>query len=231
MKALKAVTMIVLVLGVIAVGALSLWLGRGIKVAVERFGPGIVGAPVTVGSVILTPWSGRGSIQNLVIGNPPGYKGAHALSVAPSRPRSPRRSPPIRPSSSVVVREPRFTKWGRGGNHASPAHAEGLKASRRPPPDGGGSPFIGMLPTGGFVAFPRPRSASRPNPLPGSISAISAARAVSARPSEFSARSHSAGKAASANEGAGDAAPSVMGRSAVWRAMSVLSASVSSHAC
>ena len=48
MKALKAVILFVVVLGVIAVGAVSLWLGHGVKLAVERYGPDIVGAPVTV---------------------------------------------------------------------------------------------------------------------------------------------------------------------------------------
>jgi len=81
MKALKALLMFAVVLGMIVAGALSLWLGRGVKLAMERFGPGIIGAPVSVGAVVLTPWSGRGAITNLVIGNPPGYKGAHALKV------------------------------------------------------------------------------------------------------------------------------------------------------
>ena len=81
MKALKAVLLFAVILGTIAVAAASHWLGRGVKAAIERYGPGIVGAPVTVGSVLLTPWSGRGAITNLVIGNPPGFKGPHALSV------------------------------------------------------------------------------------------------------------------------------------------------------
>lgn len=81
MKALKAALMFLVVLGVIAAGAVSLWLGRGVKLAVERYGPELVGAPVTVGAVTLAPWSGRGAIKDLVIGNPPGFKGAHALSA------------------------------------------------------------------------------------------------------------------------------------------------------
>lgn len=81
MKALKAALMFAVVLGLIAAAAASMWMGRGVKLAVETYGPGIVGAPVTVGSVMLAPWSGSGSIKNLVIGNPPGFKGAHALKV------------------------------------------------------------------------------------------------------------------------------------------------------
>lgn len=79
MKALKAALLFAVVLGVIASGAVSMWLGRGVKLAVERYGPALVGAPVSVGAVILSPWSGRGTLRNLVIGNPPGFKGAHAL--------------------------------------------------------------------------------------------------------------------------------------------------------
>lgn len=81
MKAMKAALLFAVVLGVIAAGAASMWLGRGVKLAVETYGPGIVGAPVTVGTVTLAPWSGRGAIRDLVVGNPPGFKGAHALKV------------------------------------------------------------------------------------------------------------------------------------------------------
>lgn len=81
MKPLKAALLFAVVLGVIASGAVSLWLGRGVKLAVERYGPAYVGAPVAVGAVVLSPWSGRGTLRDLVIGNPPGFKGAHALTA------------------------------------------------------------------------------------------------------------------------------------------------------
>lgn len=162
MKVLKAVIMFVVVLGIIAVGAVSLWLGRGVKVAVERYGPGIVGAPVTVGAVILAPWSGRGSIQNLVIGNPPGFKGAHALSVGSVEVK-------IKLSSlatdtivveSIVVREPEILfEMGDHGNNLSrlQRNAEGAKgkAASSPASSGGGkSLFIkDLLVTGGQVVL------------------------------------------------------------------------------
>lgn len=120
MKALKAALMFAVVLGAIAAGAVSLWLGRGVKLAVERYGPALVGAPVTVGAVILTPWSGRGAIKDLVVGNPPGFKGARALSVGSVEVK-------IRLSSlagdtivvdSVVVREPEILyEVGGGGSN------------------------------------------------------------------------------------------------------------------
>lgn len=162
MKALKAVIMFVVVLGLIAVGALSLWLGRGVEIAVERFGPGIVGAPVTVGSVTLTPWSGRGAIHNLVIGNPPGYKGTHALSVGSVEVK-------IKLSSlvtdriiveSVVVREPEILyEMGGGGSNLShlQRNAQGAKGKEASSPalsGGGKSLFIkDLLVTGGQVGL------------------------------------------------------------------------------
>lgn len=122
MKAMKAVILLVVVLGVLGVGAASMWLGKGVKLAVEAYGPGIVGAPVTVGSVILAPWSGRGAIKNLEVGNPPGFKGAHALKVGSVEVR-------IKLSSlatdtivveSVDVREPSILyEVGSGGSNLS----------------------------------------------------------------------------------------------------------------
>jgi hypothetical protein len=122
MKAFKALLMFAVVLGMIVAGAISLWLGRGVKVAVERFGPGIIGAPVTVGAVVLTPWSGRGVIKDLVIGNPPGFKGAHALrvgSVEVELKLSSLASDTI-VVKSVVVREPEILyEVGGGGSNLS----------------------------------------------------------------------------------------------------------------
>lgn len=122
MKALKTLLMFAVVLGMIVAGALSLWLGRGVKLALERFGPGIIGAPVSVGAVVLTPWSGRGAITNLVIGNPPGFKGAHALKVGSVEVK-------IKLSSlatdtvvveSVVVKDPEILyEMGGGGSNLS----------------------------------------------------------------------------------------------------------------
>lgn len=81
MKALRTLILFVLVIGLVAFGAASLWLGKGVKAAVEKFGPGIIGAPVTIDAVVLTPWSGKGMVKGLVIGNPPGFKGPYAVKV------------------------------------------------------------------------------------------------------------------------------------------------------
>ncbi len=162
MKAVKAALMFVVVLGMVAVGAMSLWLGRGIKLAVERYGPAIVGAPVTVGTVILTPWSGRGSISNLVIGNPPGFKGAHALSVGSVEVKLDLASlvADTIVVDSVVVREPEILyEMGGGGSNLSrlQRNAQGAKGkdAASPSPNGGGkSMFIkDLLVTGGQIGF------------------------------------------------------------------------------
>lgn len=227
MKALKAVIMFAVVLGIIAAGALSLWLGRGVKAAVERYGPGIVGAPVTVGAVMLTPWSGRGSIRNLVIGNPPGFKGAHALSVGSVEVKitlSSLASDTI-VVESVVVREPEILyEMGGGGSNLSrlQRNAEGAKVQRASAPassGGGKSLFIkDLLVTGGQVGL----SASALGeqgvkiPLPGvHLSNLggkgrSPAQAVS---EVLSAIAGSAGKAASGlgAKALGEAASSVLG--------------------
>ena len=50
-----------------------------VKATIERFGPGIVGAPVSVRSVDLSATDGRGMLRGVEIGNPPGYSSPHAL--------------------------------------------------------------------------------------------------------------------------------------------------------
>lgn len=52
-----------------------------IKRAIEHFGPELTGVSVKVASVKLEPLDGRGAIKGLEIGNPPGYKAPHAISL------------------------------------------------------------------------------------------------------------------------------------------------------
>lgn len=158
MKALKAVIMPAAVLVVIAAGAASMRLGSLVKAAVERFGPEIVGAPVTVGAAALAPWSGRGAIRSLVIGNPPGFKGARALSVGSVDVK-------IRLSSllsdtivveSVVVREPElFYELGGGGSNLTrlQRNAEGSQGRAAPSSGGAGKALLikDLVVTGGKV--------------------------------------------------------------------------------
>ena len=80
-KFFRAAFMAALVLAVIGVGAASMMLGSIVKTAVEAAGPRVLGASVTLGGVVLSPFSGRGTLRGLVIGNPEGFKGPHAVSV------------------------------------------------------------------------------------------------------------------------------------------------------
>lgn len=79
--AFRAVFGLALVLLVVAAGVVSLSLGSLVKKAVVAAGPRLLGARVELDAVALAPWSGRGTLRGLVIGNPEGYKGAHAVKV------------------------------------------------------------------------------------------------------------------------------------------------------
>ena len=81
-KAFSTIIAAALVLLTIGVGVVSLSLGKLVKSAIEAAGPRVLGAPVTVGLVTISPWSGRGVLRGLVIGNPEGFTGPHAVSVA-----------------------------------------------------------------------------------------------------------------------------------------------------
>ncbi len=50
-----------------------------VKTTIERFGPDIVGAPVSVRSVSISAADGRGLLRGVEIGNPPGYSSPRAL--------------------------------------------------------------------------------------------------------------------------------------------------------
>lgn len=52
-----------------------------IRKGVERMGPEMTGTFVTLEKVRLSPFSGRGRIEGLVIGNPEGFKTDHAIRV------------------------------------------------------------------------------------------------------------------------------------------------------
>lgn len=50
-----------------------------VKAAIETVAPRITKTPVTVESVKVSPQTGEGAIQGMVIGNPEGYSGPHAM--------------------------------------------------------------------------------------------------------------------------------------------------------
>ncbi len=56
-------------------------LGRGITAAVNKYGPPLTGTTVTLGAARLSPFTGAGSLGDLRVGNPSGFKTAKAFSV------------------------------------------------------------------------------------------------------------------------------------------------------
>jgi hypothetical protein len=81
----KILTIILILLATL-LGAAWFWLSRNmddlVKDAIQSYGSTIAQAKVSVDSVKLSPTDGKGSITGLTIGNPPGFKTAHALKVA-----------------------------------------------------------------------------------------------------------------------------------------------------
>lgn len=78
---IRAALAVVVVLAVAAAVAASLFFGRIVKAAVVAAGPKVLGAPVELGLVSVSPLTGSGTLRGLVIGNPPGFKTDHAVKV------------------------------------------------------------------------------------------------------------------------------------------------------
>lgn len=79
-----------IVLGAVALIVLAIaggawWLHGNIdaivKRAIDHYGTQMTGAPVSVGSVQLRTADGAGTVRDLVIGNPPGFRSPHAVKV------------------------------------------------------------------------------------------------------------------------------------------------------
>lgn len=81
---MKKIAAVLLILVAIVGGALF-WLSGNIdgllKDAIETYGSAMTQARVSVGAVKIAPADGKGTISNLAIGNPAGFKTAHALKV------------------------------------------------------------------------------------------------------------------------------------------------------
>ena len=81
----KALLAIVLVLAA-AIGGGIWWLHGNLdgllKSAIEDYGSKMTQAKVSVGAVELKATDGKGAIRGLVVGNPAGFKTAHAMQVA-----------------------------------------------------------------------------------------------------------------------------------------------------
>ena len=80
-KLFKWLLIIIPVVIVVGVIALFLSLNSLIKAGVETVGPKIIKAPVTVRKVSLSPFSGTGEINGLIVGNPEGFKSKSAFEL------------------------------------------------------------------------------------------------------------------------------------------------------
>lgn len=82
---MKKIAIALVILAALIGGAL-LWLSGNIdgliKGAIEEYGSAMTKASVKVGAVKIAPADGKGSISDMRIGNPAGFKTAHALKVA-----------------------------------------------------------------------------------------------------------------------------------------------------
>ncbi len=70
---------VVVVVGLYLFG--EMLLGKGIKKGIETFGPKVTQTEVTVGNVMLSPFSGSGAISNLFLGSPAGFSADKVMSV------------------------------------------------------------------------------------------------------------------------------------------------------
>jgi len=88
MKLVKRLIGVLIVVLVIVVGALW-WVYASkdelVREAIEKYGPEIVAAPVSVKQVKLDPLEGKGRIAGLRIGNPKGYSAPDALKLGEMR--------------------------------------------------------------------------------------------------------------------------------------------------
>lgn len=82
---MKKLLIALLVLAVVVAAGLF-WLSRNldglVEQAIERYGSEMTQARVEVGGVRISPADGKGAISQLTIGNPGGFRTAHALKVA-----------------------------------------------------------------------------------------------------------------------------------------------------
>ncbi len=81
MKKFVTIFSILVVVGVVVLLVFSQLIGTGIKAGVETFGPEVTQTPITVDSVSLSAFSGSGSIEGLVVGNPEGFNTPHSIKL------------------------------------------------------------------------------------------------------------------------------------------------------
>jgi len=84
MKALKVIAVIIVLLVLLVVG-IGVYVvqntDRLVDTAVETFGTEYLGAPVTLGAAHVSLKEGRATLEDLKVGNPPGYEGDYAMEL------------------------------------------------------------------------------------------------------------------------------------------------------
>lgn len=70
-----------IVLAIIAVAVVFTNLNRLLKYGVEEYGPSITGTAVSLNEVDVSPFSGKGELHGLEIGNPEGFEGDYAFKL------------------------------------------------------------------------------------------------------------------------------------------------------
>ena len=80
-KALKVVAGILVVLVVLVLCLATFGINPIVKSGVEKVGPQITKTAVTLAKVAISPFSGKGELVGLVVGNPEGFKTASAMAL------------------------------------------------------------------------------------------------------------------------------------------------------
>lgn len=81
MKILLAIVGGLVALAVVAFFVVALSLGSIVKGGVNKMGPQITQSKVELGAAQISPFSGKGTLSNLVVGNPVGWESPHAFSL------------------------------------------------------------------------------------------------------------------------------------------------------
>lgn len=80
-RLLVGLALVLVVLVVVGLFLASFFLGSIVKKGVERAGPSITQSEVKLDGATLAPFSGKGQLKGLVVGNPPGFKSPNAIQV------------------------------------------------------------------------------------------------------------------------------------------------------
>ncbi|MDB6121367.1 MAG: hypothetical protein JWQ71_360 [Pedosphaera sp.] len=80
-KILVRIVLVVAVLVVVALVVVFFSLNSIVKKGVETYGPEMTKVKVTLGGAAISPFSGRGELKKLFVGNPEGYKTPSAIEV------------------------------------------------------------------------------------------------------------------------------------------------------